>query len=293
MQKIDVIIIGAGPAGMTAALYLVRAGFKVAMFDGEGYGGQMAKSPLIENYPGHSGTGANLAEKMFEQIEDKVDFYYEIVEVITKNFASYTIVTDCGTELVSEYVVIATGGEPKKLAVDGINSHHVHYCVTCDGPLYAGKNAAVIGDANSALQYSLELAKICKAVHVCAIGDQLFGEQALIDRVVNNPKITVHYNFHTVKIGKHTVESLNDSIDADGVFIAIGYDPVIPYIRNVNYRVDGKEFIVTDDSLRCDDGIFVAGDVRSKKYRQVASAVNDGMTVALNIINEDSLRKGD
>ena len=285
MQQVDVTIIGCGPAGMTAALYLIRGGYSVVIFDGEGIGGQMAKAPLIENYPGFIGSGADLAEVMWNQLGDKAELYLETVENII-NYEPYVYTTygEFGTEITSKAVIVATGGRPRALIVPGIDKPHVHYCATCDGPLYKNKTVALVGDANSALQYALELANIAKEVHVLALFNKLFGEEVWRKRVLEKDNIHVHYNFATKEITDHTVVAHSgEKVEADGVFIAIGYVPTVPN-NAVFMPRDDDGYVYTSDNCSCDDDLFVIGDVRHKKYRQVASAVNDGMTAALTLM---------
>lgn len=285
MQQVDVTIIGCGPAGMTAALYLTRGGYSVAIFDGEGIGGQMSKAPLIENYPGFVGSGADLAEAMWNQLGDKAELYLETVEdIMSFEPDVFTTFGEFGTEITSRAVIIATGGKPKTLYVPGVDKPHVHYCATCDGPLYKNKTVALIGDANSALQYALELANMAKEVHVLALFDRLFGEEIWRQRVLEKDNIHVHYKFATKEITDHTVVAHSgEKVEADGVFIAIGYEPNVPHTTLFCPRTDAG-YICTSDDCSIDDDFFAIGDVRAKRYRQVASAVNDGMTAALKLM---------
>ena len=291
MQQVDVIIIGCGPAGMTAALYLKRAGLKVAIFDGEGIGGQMAKAPRIENYPGFVGTGADLAEQMFEQLGD-IDFYIETVEEVGQTAYDYYVVGEYGTEVTAHYLVIATGGRPIALTVPGADSDNVHYCVLCDGALYKNKSVAIVGGGNSALQYAIELSEIANEVHIIALLDKLYGEKTWIDRVLANPKIQVHYNFKTKEIIDDAVISENgEVVRVDGVFIAMGYKPSTPDLTDIYYEKTDAGFLVTDGRMEMGPDSFAIGDVRAKPWRQVISAVNDGMVAALSIIQYYTTRE--
>lgn len=285
MQKVDVTIIGCGPAGMTAALYLIRGGYTVTIFDGNGFGGQMANAPLIENYPGFIGSGFDLAEKMFDQIATDVDFQFEnVIDIVSEEPYVFFTYGEYGTVVESRAVIIATGGKPKTLNVPGIDKPHVHYCATCDGPLYKNKKVAIIGDSNSALQYALELSYIAREVHILALEDHLFGEEIWRRRVLEKDNIHIHYNFATQEITDTMVISTSgEKIEADGVFIAIGYTPNIPNTK-MSFTRDSMGYIQTSESCSCDEDIFAIGDVRHKQFRQVASAVNDGMTAALTLI---------
>lgn len=285
MQKVDVVIIGCGPAGMTAALYLTRGGYSVVIFDGNGYGGQMANAPLIENYPGFTGRGFDLAEAMWEQIGDRAALYMEnVIDVVSNEPFSFTTMGEYGTKITSKAVIIATGGSPRTLTIPGIDKPHVHYCATCDGPLYKNKTVALIGDANSALQYAVELSKIAKEVHVLALFDHLFGEEVWKKRVLGKDNIYVHYNFEAKEITDNMVISTGgEQVQADGVFVAIGYKPNVP-TTHLYSPINAGGYIITTPQCDVDDDIFVIGDVRAKNYRQVASAVNDGMVAALTLM---------
>lgn len=284
----DNIIIGAGPAGLTAALYLARAGKDVVIFDGGGIGGQMAKAPWIENYPGvGSVTGVDLAEDMYAQLA-KHHHHLELEDVVNIEYHEddYYIVTgEFDTVYNAKNLIIATGGKPITLNVPGIDRDNVHYCATCDGAFYKGKDVVVIGDANSALQYAYDLSYICKSVNICAIGNRLYGEQVWIDKVEKRDNITVNYCFETMAITPAGVKSTNNKlILADGIFVAIGFTPNIPNVKHIYCPRDAKGAVFTADDLSTQPGVYFIGDVRSKKYKQIASAVNDGMEAALNII---------
>ena len=292
MQKVDVIIIGCGPAGMTAALYLERAGLSVAIFDGEGIGGQMAKAPRIENYPGFVGSGADLAEAMFNQFGPNIEFFLEEVIEVNQTPYDYFVKGEYETEVQGRYLVIATGGRPIALTVPGADGDNVHYCVLCDGALYKNKNVAIIGGGNSALQYAVELSETSKEVHIIALLDKLYGEKTWIDRVHSIDNIFVHPNFKTKEITNSAVISESgEKVDVDGVFIAMGYKPNVPDLSNVYYEKTDAGLLVTDGRMEMGADIFAIGDVRAKPWRQVISAVNDGMVAALSIIQYYTTRE--
>lgn len=295
VKSADVVIVGAGPAGMTAALYLIRAGLEVVMFDPNGYGGQMANAPLIENYPGFCGSGFKLADKMWAPLEAKVELFYESVQLIQGEHPLAYKVIGTETAVWCDYLIIATGGKPKTLNIPGIDKPHVHYCATCDGPLYEGKEVAVVGDGNSALQYAIELSHICEKVHICAIGSVLHGEKCWKQRVTEaelRGTIQVHWNFDTAEITDYGICSGDGRhIFVDGVFIAIGYDPIVPEVEDIYIPITNKYISTTTLREAGDDRIYAIGDVVAKPFRQVASAVNDGMIAALSII--EKITKGE
>lgn len=286
MKYTDVTVVGCGPAGMTAALYLLRSNKRVAIFDGQGIGGQVAKAPRIENYPGFTGEGSALAETIYKQVEEyEHDFFMEDVENIECIGDTYLIKGEYGTTIESGNVIVATGGSPIKLNVKGADLDNVHYCATCDGPLYKNKKTVVIGDANSALQYADELSQICEKVTLCAITNKLFGEPVWIQRILDNPKIEVLYNFDTIEITPQGILSKNgEFVEAEGVFIAIGYKPNTPKFTSINCPLDYRGYVMTDNHLSTQKGLYFAGDVVVNTYRQILTAAQNGMEAALNIL---------
>ena len=289
MEFYDVVIIGAGPAGLTAALYLLRAGKSVVIFEKEAIGGQMARAPWIENYPGVNGMqGVMLAEEMYNQLSEyKYELCIEEATHIDVTGNNVYVMGEFGTKVRGDYLIIATGGSPITLDIPGINKPHVHYCATCDGALYENKEVAVVGDANSALQYAVELAGICEKVHICAIGDRLYGEQVWIDRVTDCSNIEIHYNFDTAEITDYGICSGDGQhILIDGVFIAIGYKPCLPDVSKIYCPRNDKGYVRTSFDLSTENRVYFIGDVREKPFRQIISAANDGMMAALSILRK-------
>ena len=288
MGKYDVAIIGGGPAGLTAALYLLRAGRSVVLFEEEVIGGQMSKAPYLENFPGFSGKGETLAFDMFENLQNfkLFSFVFEKVTKISSNDLNVKINTEDDSEYQVQYVILATGARPIKPNILGIDRPNVHYCATCDGAFYVGKEVAVIGDANSALQYAMDLSAYCEKVHICALGDRLYGEQLWIDRVLAKPGlIEVHYNFETCEISQYGVcAGDGQHIFIDGVFIAIGQRPNTDWLDSNLIHLNERGYIITDECLRTNDSrIYAAGDCRVKDIRQVVTAAADGASAALYI----------
>lgn len=301
----DSIIIGCGPAGMSAALYLNRANKKVLMIEKESIGGQMAKSPLIENYPGYRGSGSKLADKMFYELDNKVEFVFDTVTEIKENKNGYIVKTET-EEYSTKTLIWATGCEHLKLGVPGEDADNIHYCVTCDGPLYKDKDVVVIGDANSALQYTAELTGYAKNVTLLTLTNKLFGESVLIKRIEEleaDQKITIIKNWKTTEFktvddkflvcGKLTIEGSEEKtyeLPCDGVFVAIGQKPnnkILSSLKDI--ELDEKGYVITqDDCCASSDfpphNIFAIGDCRQKPFRQVSLACADGVTAAMEII---------
>lgn len=286
----DIIVVGGGMAGMTSALYALRNNKTVKIFERESFGGQIAKSPKVENYPTEKSiSGLELSDKLFEQISDLgVEFELENVEKIEKVGDKFKVTTNYNS-FESGAVIIATGVTPRMLNIpneERLLGKGVYYCAICDGPFYAGKDVTLIGDANSALQYALMLANICKSVHICTLFDKFFGEEVLKNAVLNTPNIRVTHNLSAVKFNgeehlssvtfknTQTGEEFDETTDA--VFVAIGQVPDNKRFANL-VGLDNAGYIIADECCETKTkGLFVIGDCRTKKIRQVATAVSDG-----------------
>lgn len=286
----DIIIVGGGMAGMTAGLYALRNNRTVKIIERESFGGQIARSPKVENYPTEKSiSGVELSDKLFEQITE-LGAEYEVEDVINieKIGNIFKVVTNYHT-FECKSVIIASGVKPRMLNIeneDKFLGKGVYYCAICDGPFYEGKDVTLIGDANSALQYALMLAGYCKSVHVCTLFDKFFGEKVLQDAVLNTPNITVTHNLSAQKFnGKDRLESItfkntitNETFEekTEAVFVAIGQVPDNNAFK-VLVDIDKSGYIISDESCKTKtDGLFVAGDCRTKSIRQVTTAVSDG-----------------
>lgn len=295
----DIIIIGAGPAGMTAALYAKRNNKEVLILEKETIGGQMALAPKIENYPSVTSiSGEELASNMFDQIMNMgVMFELEKVENVIKENNIFKVTTDYNT--YSSYsVIVATGASHKKIGIPNEKdwlSKGLSYCATCDGSFFKDEVVAVIGDGNSALQYALTLSNICKKVYVCTLFDKFFGDSILVDRIehIENIDVLNCISLKNIK-GTDKIEELifenlithnPFSLKVDGCFIAIGQEPDNKIIKNL-VEIDKVGYAITNDNvLTKTAGLFVAGDCRKKKVRQVTTAISDGAIAAIEAIN--------
>ena len=299
MNKIyDVIIIGSGPAGMSAAIYLKRASKTVLILERESCGGQIAMAPLVENFPSiESISGSELADRMMSQVLSLgVDFELEEALSITKEDNIFHIKTDYSSYDAFS-VIIATGASHKKLMVPGedeLLGKGVSYCVSCDGAFYKGEEVAVIGDANSALQYALELSSYCPRVHLCMLFDKFFADKVLVDRVLSKDNIIVYKNIllksfeGDSKLNRlvflNTITNEELSINAKGAFIAIGQEPHNEIVKSLAEINKAGYIAVNSDMETTTPGLFAAGDTTDKRVRQCATAISDGAIAATSAI---------
>jgi len=301
MDKVyDSVIIGAGPAGITAAIYLKRANKEVLILERNAPGGQMNQTGTIENYPG-VGTldGPSLAMNMFQQILDlKIEYKYGDVNLISDE-GEYKKVTTDKDSYLAKTVIVATGRVPKKLGLPNettLSGRGVSWCAICDANLYKGKDVVVIGGGNSALEESLYLANIVESVTIVHRRDEFRGDAILVDKVLKNEKIKVMYNFEAKafnekdgKIDTVTLENnkTGEKIDVltSCVFIFIGFEPSTGFLSNYSIT-DEIGYVKTDEDMKSeDDKIYAIGDIRQKNFFQIANAVGDGAVAAGAIIH--------
>ncbi len=295
MTNYDVIIIGAGAAGMTAALNCKRAEKSVLLLEGDCIGGQMALSPKVENFPSKQQiSGSELSDEIFNQITEwGTDFDLDKVETVSR-------LEDGTFEVKCEYntynaksVIVATGAHHRTMGVpreEELVGSGVSYCALCDGAFYTGEDVVVIGDANTALQYANLLAGYCKSVHICTLFDKFFGDKALITSVLSKPNVQYTHNLSLQEfVGNDELTGLvfedtkthdKVSIACKAVFICIGQIPHNDCVKDL-VELDKNGYVVADEScVTSCPGIFVAGDCRTKKIRQVVTAVADGSIAA-------------
>ena len=286
-----VAIIGGGPAGLTAALYLGRAHIPCVVFDVDVCGGQMPSSPLLENVPGFYGPGVDLAMKILDEINKypsiELANFTKVVKITPISNNEQLLTLEDGAEMRFQYVICATGSNPIKLPQ--LESKNTHYCVTCDGPLYEGKTVAVIGGGNTALQYALELTKYAAKIYICTNEDSLRGEEIMRERVLNEPKIEVRTNFTATSFDGNLLEQADGpSLTVDGIFVAIGYRTNTDYIDAITS--EGRLFTDINLNILSFDlsttHIFAVGDCRYKPFNQVIIAMSEGCQAALSIIRD-------
>ena len=294
----DLIVVGGGPAGLTAALYAAREGIDTLIVEESAVGGQAGVTERIENYPGfpEGVQGAFLAEQMRLQAER---FGVEILQAQSvtgvKAIDDFRIVsTETGDEYSSSALVIATGSRYRRLGVPGeedLIGAGIHFCATCDGPFYKGQEVLVIGGGNSAVEEGLFLTRFSSKVTLLARGDRLRASRILQERAESEPKLAVRTNASVREFrGASSVESVvvadsetgdNEELHPSGVFIFIGLDPNTEFVRGV-LDTDRWGFIKTDMTFQSSiSGVFAAGDVRAGSTKQLAAAVGEGTTAAM------------
>ena len=290
----DIIVVGAGPAGLTAALYACRANKKVLVLEKGAFGGQITFSPKVENIPGFvSLTGNEFADKLVEQvIEQGADIEpCEVLEI--KDGDIKTVVTDSG-DYEAKSVIIATGAKHRLPGIEGEEKYigeGISFCAVCDGAFYEGKDVAVLGGGNSALQEALLLSELCNKVYVVQNLEKLTGEKKLADRLYKKENVEIitssllkGYTGSDALDGiviESTISGERTTLKVDGLFVAIGLVPQNEIFANV-LNLNAYGYADTDEScVTKTKGVFVAGDCRSKRIRQVATACADGAIAAL------------
>lgn len=289
----DIIIIGGGPAGLTAALYACRANKKTLVIEKETFGGQITFSPKVENIPGFiSLTGNEFAEKLVEQVLEQGADVESCEAIEIRDGEIKTVVTDDG-EYQGKSVIIATGAKHRMLGIDGEErfvGEGISFCAVCDGAFYKNKTVAVVGGGNSALQEAILLSDTAKKVYVVQNLDFFTGEKKLVEQLekLDNVEIILGVTVDSF-VGDNELEGIviknlageTRKLEIDGLFVAIGLIPQNEAFKNV-VKLDGRGYAEVDESCETETkGIFVAGDCRTKKIRQVTTAAADGAIAAL------------
>jgi thioredoxin reductase (NADPH) len=295
MGDYDVVIIGGGPAGLTAGLYAARAGLKSLLVERGIFGGQIVNAKLVENYPGFPEgiSGPELGDFMRRQAT-KYGLETLITEVTgVRTGKAYEVSTTEGN-LQTRSIIIAAGSEYRKLGVDGeerLSGCGVSYCATCDGFFFRDREVAVVGGGDTAITDALELAQHCRKVYIIHRRDRLRATKAVQEKAFSQPKIELIWNtvVHEI-VGDRMLRSLrlrnvktgqSSDLEIDGIFVAVGLEPNSQVFSQI-VPLDEAGFIVTDELMRTSaPGIFAAGDVRHNSFRQVITAAGDGATAAM------------
>lgn len=295
----DIIIIGGGPAGLTAGLYAGRSKLKTLIIEKAVAGGQISGTAFVENYPGSidEATGMGLSERMLEQAEEFCEIKYEDVKEVELDGKVKKIKTD-GGEYEAKVVIISSGATHRKLDVPGekeFSNKGVSYCATCDGPFYTGLDIFVVGGGDSALEEATYLTKFAKSVTIIHRRDEFRASGVVVDKIKENPKIKLELDAVVKEIkGDKEAESLiientktgekkelkSDDNSPIGVFIFIGY---IPQTEIFEGKIEMNHgYILTDEDMKTNiEGVFAVGDTREKKVRQMVTAAGDGCIAAV------------
>lgn len=283
----DILIIGAGPAGMSAAIYAKRAGLSVAVFEGEMYGGQMILTPDVENYPGIAKiSGAELAYTMSEQMRALgAEIIDAKVESVAECDGGYKVVAD--REYLGKTVIIANGAKRRKIGAKGEEEYigrGVSYCAVCDGMFFKGKTVCVVGGGRTALEDALYLSRICEKVYIIHRRNEFRVKGVLKDGVTSQENIEIIYSANVKEIvGDAKVNSVvldnGRVVETSAVFVAIGLVPENEIFEGLLELEDGY-IKAGDDTHTSKKGIFAAGDTRTKTLRQIVTAASDGAMAA-------------
>ena len=290
----DCLIIGAGPAGLTAGIYAARAGLKVLVFEELVQGGQVATTPEVDNYPGikHM-SGVDFAMNIYEQAMDLgVELVYErVIGAELKGKIKKLKTTTA--EYEAKAVIIANGAKRRKIGCKGeeeLTGSGVSYCATCDGAFYKNKITAVVGGGNTALEDAVYLANLCKEVHLIHRRDEFRGSPILVDALKSKENIKIHYNSLVEEIKgemkvnsvviKNKVTGEIKEIYIDGIFGAVGLAPENDIFEG-QINLDDNGYIISDENCHTNlKGVYAAGDTRTKKLRQIVTAASDGAMAA-------------
>jgi len=298
MKVRDLIIIGAGPAGMSAGIYAARSTLSPLIIESQMPGGQVALTDFIENYPAFPNgmSGQELTKLMEEQCNNfNVEFMNFVqVDFVEKENKIFKLKTNQG-DFFAKTVIVATGASPAELGIPGereFKGRGVSYCATCDGPLFKDKDILVVGGGDSAVQEAIYLTKFVSSLKIVHRRDKLRARKMLQEKAIKNPKIDILWNSNLLEIkGKDLVERVvifnnktnqKREIRIDGVFMYVGFKPNSSLVKNL-VEMDKLGRIITDHKMRTSTtGLFAAGDVRNTPLRQVVTAVSDGAIAAIN-----------
>ena len=293
----DILIVGGGPAGLTAAIYALRAGKTVLVVEKNGFGGQIAYSPKVENIPGFSVvTGTEFADKLTEQAMGLgADVELEKVISVEKTDAGFTVSTEEGGAYQAKAVILALGVKHRTLGLPGeeeLIGNGISFCAVCDGAFYTGQHAAMIGGGNSAMQEALLLSEVCSKVTIVQNLADFTGEKKLAQALAEKENVEVFFN--TVVTGYETADGAlcglqlrneqtgaESHLSVDGAFLAVGLQPENEPFAALAGLNDWGYFDTAEDCCTKTPGLFVAGDCRSKRIRQVVTAAADGAIAAM------------
>ena len=294
--NLDLIIIGGGPAGLTAGLYAARANMKTVLLDSKDVGGEILNTELIEDYPGfESVTGADLARKMADHALKfglRIETYKPVKQIRSDGDRKIVELED-GTELSAYAVIVTVGGEPTKLGIVGEKEYHgrgVSYCAVCDGAFFKGADLAVIGGGDSAFQEGLFLTRFAKKLYVVHRRNEFRAQAILRDRLLKIDKVEPITPAEVKEIGGNgdvkwmeiERDGKRERVNVEGVFVFIGFKPVGRYLFKEHIDHDKNGYLITDQFMRTSiPGVYAAGDTRAQLAKQITTAVGDATTAVL------------
>ena len=292
----DIIIIGGGTAGLTAAIYGARSGKKCLLIEGNSFGGQIVYSSSVENFPGFSKiSGADFADKLFDQVSSlDVSIAYE--EVIKVDVGNTAIVHTDSNDYEGKTLIVATGTKHRKMGLDNeeaLVGNGISYCALCDGPLYKGKNVGVVGSGNSAIGTAIFLSEYCQNVDLLVRGNKLKGEQNQIEALKQKPNVHIYFEttvqklLGTDELTGIIIKNKDEEIkkDINGLFVNIGQVPDASFMKGI-IDLDKSGYIVASEDCKTKvPFIFAAGDCRTKKVRQLTTAASDGTIAVVGACN--------
>lgn len=297
----DVVIIGSGPAGLTAAIYAARANLTPLVFEGLQPGGQLTITTEVENFPGfaHPIEGPELMDAMREQaVRVGTEVRINTIESVDLSQRPFTLKADDGTTVLAKTLIICTGASAKWIGIESevaLQNRGVSACATCDGFFFRGKDVIVVGGGDTAMEEAMYLTRMCNSVTVIHRRDTLRASKVMADRALANPKIRFEWNsavkeIKDVTLGKVTGVVLESTVDGstkdlacDGVFVAIGHHPNTGLFKD-QLPMDANGYLVTDGVKTVVDGCFAAGDVWDTHYRQAVTAAGMGCQAAIDAI---------
>jgi len=297
----DVVIIGSGPAGLTAAIYAARANLTPLVFEGLQPGGQLTITTEVENFPGfaHPIEGPELMDAMREQaVRVGTEVRINTIESVDLSQRPFTVKADDGTTVLAKTLIICTGASAKWIGIESevaLQNRGVSACATCDGFFYRGKDVLVVGGGDTAMEEAMYLTRMCNSVTVIHRRDTLRASKVMADRALANPKIRFEWNsaikeIKDVTLGKVTGVVLESTIDGstkelscDGVFVAIGHQPNTGLFKD-QLPMDANGYLITDGVKTIVDGCYAAGDVWDTHYRQAITAAGMGCQAAIEAI---------
>ncbi|MBX5476076.1 MAG: thioredoxin-disulfide reductase [Clostridia bacterium] len=297
-RVLDTLIIGGGPAGLTAALYAGRAGLRAVLVEKAVPGGQIATTDLVDNYPGFPDgiLGPELSERMEKQARRfGTEIVFDEVVTMSRENGLWTVRANAG-EWRTRTVILATGAHERKLGVPGedeFRGRGVSYCAICDGAFFKGRHVAVVGGGDSALTEGMFLARICESVTIIHRRDELRAAKDIQERAFANPRIKWLWSTQVTAIEgdqgvrrlrlRSTKDGTESSLDVDGVFIYVGMVPQTEFVKGV-VALNEAGYVLTDADLRTSaEAVWAAGDVRAGSLAQVATAVGEGTIAALEV----------